>query len=235
MVVGMDDLPNHLPRSLGSSPGYTPAMAPHISGPLHWEQLGKTGRPVVFFHPNPLDHSCWIYQMDHFSTWYRCVSIDLPGYGKSPTAEPGLTIADMARACWEVMDEVTHDPAIVVGLSVGWHTVMQMAHQQPERTLAIILSGCAYRASIPPWAGRRGVRGASVSRAGHGCTPSAHPRALQPPLPRDRSRRQVQALRGRAARTINTQSSWLVCGRLKLRTLQLVVPKHAMNVHFGTL
>ena len=66
-------------------------MASHINGPLYWEQLGKSGRPIVFVHPNPLDHSCWLYQMDHFSTWYRCISVDLPGYGKSPTAQPGLT------------------------------------------------------------------------------------------------------------------------------------------------
>ena len=81
-------------------------MAAHINGPLYWEQLGKSGHPIAFVHPNPLDHSCWVYQMDHFSTWYRCVGVDLPGYGKSPTAQPGLTVADMAEACWEAMDQV---------------------------------------------------------------------------------------------------------------------------------
>ena len=121
-------------------------MASHINGPLYWEQLGKSGRPILFVHPNPLDHSCWLYQMDHFSTWYRCISVDLPGYGKSPTAQPGLTIADMAEACWEVMDDAARgESAIVVGESVGWHIVMHMANQRSEQTLAIILSGCAYR------------------------------------------------------------------------------------------
>ena len=150
----MDGLPNDFCAKLGSRAGYTGGMANHINGPLYWEQLGKTGRPVIFIHPNPLDHSCWIYQMDHFSTWYRCVSVDLPGYGKSPTAQAGLTIADMAEACWEVMDQVSSEPAILVGESVGWHIVMHMAHQQPARALAIILSGCAYRPSTPP--GREG-------------------------------------------------------------------------------
>jgi pimeloyl-ACP methyl ester carboxylesterase len=125
-------------------------VAPHINGPLYWEQLGKSGHPMLFVHPNPLDHSCWLYQMDHFSTWYRCISVDLPGYGKSPTAESGLTIADMAEACWEVMDEAaTGEPTIVVGESVGWHIVMHMANQRPDQTLAIILSGCAYRTTDP--------------------------------------------------------------------------------------
>jgi pimeloyl-ACP methyl ester carboxylesterase len=125
-------------------------MAAHIDGPLYFEQLGKAGPPMLFVHPNPMDHSCWIHQMDHFSTWYRTVSVDLPGYGKSPTAQPGLTVADLTEACWEVLDQVSRDPAIVVGLSVGWHTVMHMANQQPDRTLAIILSGCGIRSSSPP-------------------------------------------------------------------------------------
>lgn len=125
-------------------------MALHINGPLYWEQLGKAGRPVIFVHSSPLDHSCWLYQMDHFSTWYRCISVDLPGYGKSATAQAGLTIADLAAACWEAVDEMTAESAILVGESVGWHVVMHMANQRPERTLAIIMSGCAYRATNPP-------------------------------------------------------------------------------------
>lgn len=124
-------------------------MAPHIDGPLYWEQLGKHGTPMVLVHPNPLDHSCWLYQMDHLSTWFRCVGVDLPGYGKSPKAQPGLTVAEMAEACWEALDEVTGEPAIIAGISVGWHIVMHMAHQRPQQTLAVIMSGCAYRGSAP--------------------------------------------------------------------------------------
>jgi pimeloyl-ACP methyl ester carboxylesterase len=119
-------------------------MAQHINGPLNWERLGKTGRPVVFVHPNPYDLSCWTYQMSHFSTWYRCIGIDLPGYGRSPTATAELTMPDVAQACWEAVDEVTDEPAILVGLSVGSNVILHMAHQQPARTLAMIHSGCSY-------------------------------------------------------------------------------------------
>lgn len=126
-------------------------MAPHLNGPLYYEQLGRSGRPMLFVHSSPLDHSCWVYQTDHLSTWYRCLSVDLPGYGKSATAQPGLTIADLAAACWEVLDEVAPgEQAIVVGESVGWHVVMHMANQQPGRTSAIIMSGCAYNPEPRP-------------------------------------------------------------------------------------
>jgi pimeloyl-ACP methyl ester carboxylesterase len=119
-------------------------MAAHINGKLHWEQLGKTGTPIAFVHPNPMDHTCWIYQMAHLSTWFRCIGIDLPGYGKSPTAEPGLTMTDVAQACWEAVDEVTHDATIVVGLSVGSNVALHMANQRPQQTQAVVVSGAGY-------------------------------------------------------------------------------------------
>jgi pimeloyl-ACP methyl ester carboxylesterase len=100
---------------------------------------------MVFVHPNPFDNTCWMYQTAHFQTWFRCISIDLPGYGRSPTASPGLTMPDVAQACWEAVDDVTDEPAVLVGLSVGSNVVLHMHAQQPERTLAMIHTGCSYR------------------------------------------------------------------------------------------
>ena len=76
-------------------------MAAHIQGPLYYERTGRAGPVMAFVHPNPMDQSCWMYQMAHFSTWYRCIAIDLPGYGRSPRADAGLRMEDVAAACWE--------------------------------------------------------------------------------------------------------------------------------------
>ncbi len=130
-------------------------MAEHINGPLHWEQLGKFGRPVAFVHPNPMDHTCWLYQMAHLSTWFRCIGIDLPGYGRSPTAQPGLTMPDVAQACWEALDQVTREPAIIVGESVGSNVVCHMANLRPDQTLAVVMSGAGYRAGRKQFAETR--------------------------------------------------------------------------------
>jgi 3-oxoadipate enol-lactonase len=118
-------------------------MAPHVNGPLNYERLGKDGPAVAFVHPNPMDRDCWIYQMVHFSTWYRCMTIDLPGYGRSPSATAGLTMEDVAQACWEAVDDAFpgSEPVILMGLSVGSNVVPHMVHQRPERSAALILSG----------------------------------------------------------------------------------------------
>lgn len=130
-------------------------MADHINGRLYWEQLGKQGTPIAFVHPNPMDHTCWVYQMAHLSTWFRCIGIDLPGYGRSPTAQVGLTMDDVAQACWEAVDEVTSDPAIIVGLSVGSNVVQIMANQRPDRTRAVVVSGTGYTPGLKEFAFKR--------------------------------------------------------------------------------
>lgn len=116
-----------------------------IHGPLYWERLGRQGPPMVFLHPNPTDHQVWIYQMARFSTWFQTIGIDLPGYGRSPSASPGVTMTDVARACWEAVDLTSDEPAILVGCSVGYATALHMAHARPEQVSAMIFSGASYR------------------------------------------------------------------------------------------
>ena len=123
-------------------------MAAHIDGRLHWERQGPAGPPLVLVHCNPMDLDCWLYQTAHLSTWFRTIAVDLPGYGRSPAATAGLTMDDVAQACWEAVDASTTDAAVLVGLSVGASVVAHMAAQRPGRTLALVLSGTGYH---QPW------------------------------------------------------------------------------------
>lgn len=119
----------------------------HISGPLYAEVMGPPeAPPMVFLHPNPMDNACWMYQMAHFSTWYRCIGIDLPGYGRSPGAAAGVTMTEIAQACWDVIDrESSTGRAVLVGCSVGSYLVRHMYHLRPDATDAIVMSGAGWR------------------------------------------------------------------------------------------
>jgi len=119
-------------------------VASHIPGKLHWEQHGKHGPVMLYIHGNPYDHRLWLYQTAHFSTWFRCIAVDLPAYGRSPAAEEGLTLGDLAQACWEVVDEISTEAVILVGNSVGGSTITFMAGQRPQQTRALIFVGAAY-------------------------------------------------------------------------------------------
>jgi pimeloyl-ACP methyl ester carboxylesterase len=119
-------------------------MARHIPGPLHYEQFGTTGTPMVFLHSTPDDHRIWLYQTARFSAWYRAIAVDLAGYGRSPAPQAGVTIGDQAAACWELVDGITAGGVIIHGNSMGAQIAKHMASQQPERALAVIVSGTGY-------------------------------------------------------------------------------------------
>ena len=146
-------------------------MANNIQGPLYYERMGRTGPVMAFVHPNPMDQSCWIFQMAHLSTWYRCIAIDIPGYGRSPKAGAGLTMEDMAEGCWEAIDDaLPGETAILVGCSVGSSLAPYMYHRRPDRTAAMILSG--YRVHA-----RESVREAAhrrLRRQGHRLSLGVH-------------------------------------------------------------
>ena len=120
-------------------------MADHIDGPLYYERMGRTGPVMAFVHPNPMDQSCWIFQMAHMSTWFRCIAIDIPGYGRSPKARDGLTMSDMAEGCWEAIEtEFPQEPAVLVGCSVGSAILPYMHHARPTKSKALIMCGTGY-------------------------------------------------------------------------------------------
>ncbi|HXQ53678.1 MAG TPA: alpha/beta hydrolase [Stellaceae bacterium] len=103
---------------------------------------------MIFLHSTPDDHRLWMFQTAHFSAWYRTIAVDLAGYGRSPAPQDGVTMANQAEAVWELVDTITSGPVILQGNSMGSEVAMHMADQRPQRTAAMILSGCGYLPDI---------------------------------------------------------------------------------------
>jgi pimeloyl-ACP methyl ester carboxylesterase len=140
-------------------------MAKHIPGPLYFAQLGATGLPMIFLHSTPDDHRFWMFQTASFSAKYRTIAVDLAGYGRSPIPQAGVTIADQAAACWEIVDTISSGPCIVHGNSMGSHIGYHMAHQRPDRVPALILSGIGWSPTREPmrrWAERYAKEGLAL-------------------------------------------------------------------------
>jgi pimeloyl-ACP methyl ester carboxylesterase len=142
-------------------------LARHIPGPLYFEQQGASGTPMLFLHSTPDDHRLWMFQTAHFSAWYRCIAVDFAGYGRSPAPQPGVRIVDQADACWEVVDRITAGGIVIQGNSMGSMVARVMAAQRPERTLVLIISGCAYqpeRSQMKEWGERFRQEGLALRR-----------------------------------------------------------------------
>lgn len=108
---------------------------------IHYEIHGD-GPPMVFVHANPFDRRLWLYQIARFSPFYRCIAIDLRGYGLSAKPEGvKFTLKDMTLDVLGVCDDIGIERAIFVGCSVGSGIAMLIATEMPERAEAVVLVG----------------------------------------------------------------------------------------------
>ena len=75
----------------------------------------------------------WDPQAGVLGDRFRCLLVDLPGHGKSPTAPGPYTIAGLADGVVAALDRAEVDRAHVVGLSIGAMIAMAMAVDHPDR------------------------------------------------------------------------------------------------------
>jgi pimeloyl-ACP methyl ester carboxylesterase len=82
----------------------------------------------------------WYPVLDELSRDHRLIWFDNRGTGQSsPTKK--LTVADMARDAFAVMDAAGVEAAHLYGVSMGGGIVLEMARQHPDRVRSLLL-GC---------------------------------------------------------------------------------------------
>jgi pimeloyl-ACP methyl ester carboxylesterase len=113
---------------------------------LYYEVSGE-GTPIVFVHANPFDHRLWMYQVAEFSSYYRCISVDIRGYGRSDKPQSPFTLADMKDDVLGVCRQEGVTCAIYCGCSVGSGIALMIGLDHPEMALATILVGGNSRGS----------------------------------------------------------------------------------------
>jgi 3-oxoadipate enol-lactonase len=107
---------------------------------IHYEVAGA-GPPMVLIHANPFDHNLWMYQIAHFSTWFKVIAVDIRGYGRSEKVTAPYALKDMCDDVLGVMNEEAEAPAILAGCSVGSGIAIQLGLDHAERFSAIVLVG----------------------------------------------------------------------------------------------
>ena len=106
-----------------------------------WFQETGSGHPMVMVHANPFDHEMWMYQVSHFSNFFRVINIDLRGYGRSQKIVDEFTLEDMGRDMLAVMADADAPRAVFMGCSVGSTLGLLLGLDHPTRFDALILVG----------------------------------------------------------------------------------------------
>lgn len=107
---------------------------------IHYETAGR-GFPFVMIHAIPFDHRLWTYQVMRFSTWFKCISIDIRGYGRSTKVREPFTLRDMCDDVIGVLDDEGAREAIVMGCSIGSKMALLLGVDDPARFRAVVMVG----------------------------------------------------------------------------------------------
>src|ERR687888_352764 len=107
---------------------------------MYYEVSGE-GFPFVMVHANPFDHNLWMYQIAHFSTYFKVIAVDIRGYGRSGKPATPFTLKDMAEDVLGVCRGEDVKEAILGGVSVGSGMALLLGLERPEMFKALILVG----------------------------------------------------------------------------------------------
>jgi 3-oxoadipate enol-lactonase len=107
---------------------------------IYFEVSGE-GFPFIMIHANPFDHNLWMYQIAHFSTYFKVIAVDIRGYGRSDKPTTAFTLKDMTDDVLGVCHDENVKEAILGGVSVGSGMALLLGLDHSEMFKALILVG----------------------------------------------------------------------------------------------
>lgn len=116
-------------------------MYSFANGVKIYYEISGNGFPFLMIHANPFDHNLWMYQIAHFASYFKVVTVDIRGYGRSDKPKSPFSLKDMADDVLGVCRDEGIGEAIVGGVSVGSGMALLMGLDHPEFCKALILVG----------------------------------------------------------------------------------------------
>ncbi|HKO29666.1 MAG TPA: alpha/beta fold hydrolase [Nitrospiraceae bacterium] len=116
-------------------------MKAHINGiTIAYSDQG-TGFPIVFLHAFPLNRTMWAAQENALSSQFRIITIDLRGHGESDAPLWHYTLNQSADDVRALLDYLTIQQAMFVGLSMGGYILFAFYRKHADRVQGLILAG----------------------------------------------------------------------------------------------
>ncbi len=110
---------------------------------MAYADVGSGPQTLIFVHGLGSYAPAWKKNVEDLKDQYRCLVVDLPGYGKSSKGAYESSMEFYANYLVEWMDSIGLSSAIVVGHSMGGQIAMVMALTHPQRVNALVLAAPA--------------------------------------------------------------------------------------------
>jgi pimeloyl-ACP methyl ester carboxylesterase len=118
---------------------------------LFYQITGSEGPDVFLLHQcQPAAYSrLWKYQVPYLSRYFRVVTMDQRGNGRSDRTPEGYDLETRYADLLAVLDEVIRPPFAFVALSCGAMIALRYVVEHPDRVSHLILVSGQYAESVP--------------------------------------------------------------------------------------
>jgi pimeloyl-ACP methyl ester carboxylesterase len=117
-------------------------------GTIHYTVEGE-GRAIVFIHGFLETSSIWIEFTHEIKKYFKIITVDLPGHGKSDCYGYIHTMELMAQSVHSVLEELNLRKYILVGHSMGGYVALAYAEMYPDNLRGLILFHSSAFADTP--------------------------------------------------------------------------------------
>ncbi len=106
--------------------------------PIHFKRQGQGDYTLVFVHGWCTDMSCWDAQVPSFRVYYRVVTLDLAGHGRSGRDRTDWTMPAFGQDVVSVVRHLDLSNVIMVGHAMGGAVILEAARLIPERVIGLV-------------------------------------------------------------------------------------------------
>ena len=113
--------------------------------------IGDEGKgfPLVLVHGFLGSSKLWKPQIDFFKDYFRVITPDLPGFGKSNKAKSHNSIQSIANLLLDCLKEKKIDKFYLLGHSMGGMIVQEMAKKDEDKILKLVCYSTGPRGEMP--------------------------------------------------------------------------------------
>ena len=113
--------------------------------------IGDEGKgiPLVLVHGFLGSSRMWEPQIDFFKDYFRVITPDLPGYGKSNKAKSHNSIQSIANILLDCLEEKKIDKFYLLGHSMGGMIVQEMAKKGGDKISKLVCYSTGPRGEMP--------------------------------------------------------------------------------------
>jgi pimeloyl-ACP methyl ester carboxylesterase len=98
-----------------------------------------SGAPILLIHGFPFHQQIWEDYVGRLSDSFRVLTVDLPGFGKSPALLSPFNLGQVADTLFSFISSKNLNALSILGHSLGGYVALDMVEKRPELFSSLVL------------------------------------------------------------------------------------------------